>query len=119
AKKLQIKMAQPFFEIKHVIQKHKVTYFSSNYALYADISSRIMQTLSQFSPEIEVYSIDEAFLNLDGLPDLDGYHYGQKIRNKIYKDIHIPVSVGIGPTKVMAKLANYIAKKSDKAKGVV
>lgn len=119
AKRLQINMAQPFFQIKSIIEKHKVAYFSSNYALYADLSSRVMQTLSEFSPEMEVYSIDEAFVNLEGFNHFDLNLYGKAIKQKVFKDVHIPVSVGIAPTKVLAKIANHIAKKSEKSQGVV
>lgn len=119
AKDLNIKMAQPFYEIKDIIHRYGVSYFSSNFALYADLSSRIMRTLAYFSPEMEIYSIDEAFLDLSGFEHYDLRTYGQLIQDKIYKNIHIPVSIGIAPTKVLTKIANYLAKKSAKAKGVV
>ncbi len=119
AKKLNIKMAQPLFQIKNIIKRNNVAFFSSNYALYADMSSRVMGILAQFTPEMEVYSIDEAFLNLDGFGHLDLNTYGAAIKKKVFQDVHIPVSVGIAQTKVLAKLANHIAKKSVKANGVV
>lgn len=119
AKALGIQMAQPFYQIKELVQERKVVFFSSNYALYGDLSSRVMQTLSQFSPEMEVYSIDEAFLGLEGFKDYDFLVYGKSIKQKVYKDIHIPVSVGIAPTKVLAKIANHLAKKYDQTEGVV
>lgn len=119
AKKVAINMAEPFYKIKNLIEQNNVAYFSSNYPLYADISSRVMKILSTFTPDMEVYSIDEAFLNLDGFNHLSLNSYGHAIKEKVYKDVHIPVSVGIASTKVLAKIANHIAKKSPKANGVV
>jgi DNA polymerase V len=118
AKALGIGMGVAAFEIKDVLKKNRVEVFSSNYTLYADMSGRIMQTLSTFTPEIEVYSIDEAFLNLAGfrcsLTD-----YGRKIRQTVKQWTGIPVTVGIAPTKTLAKIANHIAKHSSKAQGVL
>ena len=98
--------------IKDVILKNNVAVFSSNYVLYGDISRRVMNTLSQFAPEIEIYSIDEAFLNLSGFDIYDIEAYARKIVYTTTKNIGIPVSVGIAPTKTLAKVANKIAKKN-------
>ena len=94
AKDLGIAMGTPFFKAKDIIQKNNVVVMSSNYTLYADMSSRVMQTLNTFTPEMEVYSIDEAFLELSGIKtSLDTY--GRKIRNTVLKWTGLPVSVGI------------------------
>ena len=117
AKKLGIKMGAAFFEIKDEAEKNGVIALSSNYTLYADMSRRVMETLHNFTPEIEIYSIDEAFLNLAGIKK-DLTDYGRKIRETIMQWTGIPVSTGIAQTKTLAKIANRIAKKSDKAAGV-
>lgn len=116
AKALGIPMGVPYFKIRDFVQKHQVAVFSSNYALYGDISARIMKVLSQFTPEIEVYSIDEAFLDLTGFSNLQ--EYGLKIREMVKKLIGIPVSIGMAPTKVLAKVANRIAKKKNGHGGI-
>lgn len=105
-------MSQPYFQIKEEFKKHNVHVFSSNYTLYADMSRRVMQTLEEFTPELEVYSIDEAFLSLKGFQHKDLLNYSMKIKDAIYRNTGIPVSIGIGPTKVLAKVANHIAKKN-------
>jgi DNA polymerase V len=110
AKALGIKMGEPAFKIAAFLQMNQVMVFSSNYVLYGDMSQRVMSNLGQFTPEIEIYSIDEAFLNLKGLP-VDLEEYARTIRKTVLKNTGIPVSVGIGPTKVLAKAANYFAKK--------
>lgn len=118
AKALGIGMGTPYFKAKDVIKKNNVAVFSSNYALYADMSNRVMQTLSQFTPEMEIYSIDEAFLGLDGIQgNLDSY--GREIRKTVLQWTGLPVSVGIAKTKTLAKVANHLAKKSEKAGGVL
>ena len=118
AKALGIGMGVAAFEVKDVLEKNHVEVFSSNYTLYADMSSRVMQTLSTFTPDIEIYSIDEAFLDLAGfkccLTD-----YGRKIQQTVKKWTGIPVTVGIASTKTLAKIANYTAKHSPKAEGVL
>ncbi|APJ03046.1 Y-family DNA polymerase [Silvanigrella aquatica] len=119
AKALGIKMGQPFFEIKELIKKHDIKYFSSNYTLYGDISSRIMKTLNQFSPEVEVYSIDEAFIDLSHVNCEKLNEFGWKMKNTIYQNTGIPCGIGISFTKSLAKIANKIAKKSIKANGVL
>jgi DNA polymerase V len=117
AKKLGIKMAEPAFKIADFLQKNNVAVFSSNYALYGDLSHRVMSTLGQFTLELEIYSIDEAFLNLAGLP-VDLEDYALRIRRTVLKNVGIPVSVGIGPTKVLAKAANHNAKKTPENQGI-
>ncbi len=120
SKALGIKMAVPAFKIEQLIKQHNIRVFSSNYALYGDISSRVMATLESLAPQIEVYSIDEAFLNLSGfklMGSLEGY--GQKIRQTVGQHVGVPVCVGIAPTKTLAKLANYAAKKYAGTIGVV
>ncbi len=111
AKALGFKMAEPVHKRKDFIEKNKVVVFSSNYTLYGDMSNRMMKILNQFSPDIEVYSIDEAFVNLSGIQvNLDDY--GKQIRSTILKNIGIPVGVGIASTKTLAKVANKLSKKN-------
>jgi DNA polymerase V len=120
AKKLNIPMATPLFKVEQLLKRHRVEIFSSNYTLYADISSRVMQTLETFSPQVEIYSIDEAFLDLTGFITAEArYDYGQKIRQTVQRHVGIPVCVGIAPTKTLAKLANYGAKTYPATHGVV
>ena len=111
AKALGIKMGIPAFKIKDLINTHQVTAFSSNYALYGDMSQRMMQIFQNFSPDVEIYSIDEAFLDFSGFKPSDLKQTGLKLRKTVLKQIGIPVSVGFGPTKTLAKIANRIAKK--------
>ncbi|MDF1611628.1 Y-family DNA polymerase [Stygiobacter electus] len=119
AKALGIPMGAPAFQYEDVFVKHNVHVFSANFALYGDMSHRVMTILSEYSPDIEIYSIDEAFLNLDGLEHLNLLDYGNKIRKHVFKWTGIPISIGIAPTKALAKAANRIAKKfSDKTNGV-
>jgi DNA polymerase V len=110
-KDLGIKMAVPWYQMKDMARKHGIVAFSSNYSLYADISNRVMSLLAQFSPDQEVYSIDESFLDLTGIPD-DHTQYAQRIRETIRRCVGIPVCVGIAPSKTLAKLANHVAKKN-------
>lgn len=117
AKALGIKMGVPAFQIAEFLKKNNVAIHSSNYALYGDLSHRVMSTLGQFTPELEIYSIDEAFLNLTGLP-VQLQEYAHKIRKAVLRNIGIPVSVGIGPTKVLAKTANHYAKKVQANQGI-
>lgn len=109
AKALGIKMGVPAYQIKGLVDSNKVAAFSSNYTLYGDMSGRVMSTLTQLVPEMEIYSIDEAFLNLEGINDL--YSLGFKVVNQVTKGTGIPVSLGIAPTKTLAKMANKFAKK--------
>lgn len=114
AKALGIAMGAPEFQMRQVLKQHQVTVFSSNYALYGDISSRVMAVLGQFTPNIEVYSIDEAFLNFDGMTVPDYQQYGLEMKRRTLKWLSIPVSVGFAPTKALAKVANKIARKFPK-----
>lgn len=112
-------MGVPAFEIKSLIEDNGMAVYSSNYTLYGDMSARVMNTLARYAPEIEVYSIDKAFLNPQGMNwDLEAY--GRGVRHRIRRNTGIPVGIGIGPTKVLAKAANHIAKKHPyfKDKGV-
>jgi len=118
AKVLGIGMGVPAFEVEDIIRKNDVEVFSSNYALYADMSSRVMETLSAFTPDIEVYSIDEAFLNLAGF-SCSLTDYGRKMQRTVKQWTGMPVTVGIARTKTLVKIANRAAKKSAKANGVL
>ncbi len=108
-----IPMFEAVYKIKHILEKNKVTFFSSNYTLYGEMSQRVMNILGTFSPNVEVYSIDEAFLDVDGMAHLDLRAYGFRIKEKIFRYTGLPVGVGIAPTKVLAKLANRLAKKQE------
>ncbi|MCD6527483.1 MAG: translesion error-prone DNA polymerase V subunit UmuC [Desulfuromonas sp.] len=120
AKALGVSMAAPLFKVRDLVERHQIEVFSSNYALYADISARVMHTLEELSPEMEIYSIDEAFLNLAGFNSKDGLHqHGQHICHTLYQHVGVPVCVGIAPTKTLAKLANYGAKHYPATGGVV
>ena len=118
AKALGIKMGEPYFKAKKIIQKNNVKVFSSNYALYGDISQRVMETLSSFSPEVEIYSIDEAFLGFNGFKNYELNTYCRHMREKIKKWVGIPVSIGLSKTKTLAKMANHLAKKNPNYQGV-
>lgn len=109
AKALGIKMGIPAYQIKDLVSSHGVAVFSSNYTLYGDMSGRVMSMLAELSPEIEVYSIDEAFVNLDGIRDLESI--GRKMVSGVTRGTGIPVSLGVAPTKTLAKIANKFAKK--------
>ena len=111
AKALGIKMGEPYFRAKDIIVKNNVQVFSSNYSLYGDISRRVMRTLKRFNSEIEVYSIDEAFLDLSNFSDDEIESVGIEIRSIILQWTGIPTSIGIAKTKTLSKIANHIAKK--------
>ena len=111
AKALGIKMGEPYFKAKNIIIKNKVEVFSSNYSLYGDLSRRVMRTLKRFNSEIEVYSIDEAFLDLSNFPDNEVEKVGKEIRETVLQWTGIPTSIGIAKTKTLSKVANHIAKK--------
>ena len=113
AKSLGIKMGEPYFKAKDIILKNKVYVFSSNYSLYGDLSRRVMRTLKRFNSEIEVYSIDEAFLDLSNFPDQDVEKIGKEIRETVLQWTGIPTSIGIAKTKTLSKVANHIAKKKE------
>tara|TARA_B100000700_G_scaffold291070_1_gene349769 strand:- start:50 stop:1327 length:1278 start_codon:yes stop_codon:yes gene_type:complete len=112
AKKLGIKMGEPYFKVKDLVKKNKVQIFSSNYALYGDLSRRVMKVLKGFTDKIEIYSIDEAFLDLSHIKDEQVEEYGKQIRERVLKWTGIPTSVGISNTKTLSKVANHIAKKN-------
>lgn len=116
-KALGVPMGAPYFQYKDLCRKHQVAVFSSNFALYTNLSDRVMLTLSQFTPELEVYSVDEAFLDLTGFKNPEAY--ARKIKDTVERQTGIPVSIGLGPSKTLAKVANHIAKKSERARGVV
>jgi len=118
-KTLGIPMGSPEFKIREELKQKNVRVFSSNYALYGDLSSRIMKILEGFTPNIEVYSIDEAFMNFDGVKIDDFHEYGLQIKQRIRKWLSIPVSIGFAETKALSKVANKIARKfPEKTKGV-
>jgi len=110
-KALGVPMGAPWFKLKDLARQHGIIGLSSNYALYADMSNRVMSILREYSPAQEVYSIDESFLDLTGFQSRDLIHYGQQMRRRILKWTGLPVCVGIGTTKTLAKLANHCAKK--------
>jgi DNA polymerase V len=114
-----IKMGVPVYQVQKLIKRHKIHLFSSNYTLYADMSARVMSILEEFTPNLEMYSIDEAFLDLTGICDYDPIAYGQRIRKTVLRSTGIPVCVGMGPTKTLAKLANFAAKRWKQTGGVL
>ena len=111
AKALGIKMGEPYFKAKDIIIKNKVNVFSSNYSLYGDLSRRVMRTLKRFNSAIEIYSIDEAFMDLSNFPDREIEDVGKEIRSTVLQWTGIPTSIGIAKTKTLSKVANHIAKK--------
>ena len=119
AKALGIPMGAPAFKYDPLFKKNKVHVFSSNFPLYGDMSSRVMNILSKYTPNIEIYSIDEAFLEFKGFENYDLEQYGKEIRKIILKWTGIPVSIGFAPTKALAKVANRISKKFDNKTGGV
>ena len=117
-KDLGIKMGVPWFKVQNLARYHKVIVFSSNYTLYADMSNRVMKVVSEFAPNQEIYSIDECFLDLTGFEHFGLTDYGQRIRSTINRLVGLPVCVGVGASKTLAKLANHIAKKCSVFDGV-
>ena len=109
AKSLGIKMGEPVFKARKIIEDNNVNVFSTNFALYGDMSNRVMSMLADAAPEIEIYSIDEAFIDFTGINNPSGF--AGELKNDIKKSTGIPVSIGIGPTKTLAKIANHVAKK--------
>jgi DNA polymerase V len=112
AKQLGIRMGVPAFQIEKLLSDHHVAVFSSNYALYGDLSLRVMNTLASFVPSMEIYSIDEAFLDFSGIAAEKILPLAQEIRKTVMRDTGIPVGIGIAPTKTLAKIANHVAKKT-------
>ncbi len=117
-KRMGIVMAAPYFKQKKELDAAGVVAFSSNYTLYADMSNRVVEILRTFSPDIEVYSIDESFVYFDNLSDNDLERLGKRIRTMLYRSTGIPTSIGIAPTKTLAKIASTIAKKHRQLQGV-
>lgn len=117
-KALGVGMGAPWFKFKDLAKQHGIVALSSNYALYADMSNRVMSILREYSPDQEVYSIDESFLDLTGFQSRDLVRYGQHMRKRILKWTGLPVCVGIGTTKTLSKLANHCAKKRPVFNGV-
>jgi DNA polymerase V len=118
AKALGIPMGEPLFKVKDLVARHKVHVFSSNYALYGDLSHRVMDVLRQMEPDVEVYSIDEAFISLPVTKVWDRVKYAAELRERIRRQVGIPVSIGIATTKTLAKIANRVAKKEAQFNGV-
>lgn len=119
AKALNLPMGAPAFKYESFFKANNIQVFSSNYPLYGDMSTRVMRILEQFTPDVEVYSVDEAFLGLKGFQNIDITAYGHEIRTRILKYTGIPTCVGIAPTKALSKVANKIARKfSKETKGV-
>ena len=118
AKQLGIKKFSPYFQVKDFCEQHNVAVFSSNYELYGDISNRVMMTIADEVPDISQYSIDEAFGDLSNLKGVDLRQKGMQIKQRLWKEVKMPVCVGIGQTKTLAKLANRIAKDHPESNGV-
>ena len=118
AKALGIPMGEPAYKLTELIESNQVVVFSSNYVLYGDMSHRVMSTIALFAPDMEIYSIDEAFLLLDGFENIDLKEFGEKVVRTTTRNTGIPVSLGIAPTKTLAKVANKFAKKYKNYKGV-
>ena len=117
AKALGIGMGAPFFKIRNLVERHDIAVFSGNMALYGDMSRRVRWVLEEYSPSVEVYSIDEAFLDLRGMHDIDFDEYAKEISAKCQRMTAIPVSVGIAPTKTLAKIASKLCKQYPKLRG--
>ena len=119
-KALGVKMGTPWFEMKDLAREHRIQAFSSNYTLYGDMSNRVVQILRDFAPDTEVYSIDESFLRIETVAHLYGgaAAMGQQMRERIKQWTGLPVCVGVGPTKTLAKFANHLAKKNPEFEGV-
>ena len=112
SKKLGVRMAQPMFELKDLIKQHDIQWLSSNYSLYASMSERVMNCIQVHCPNLEIYSIDEAFVNFKGSDENELFLFSEKLRKRVTQWTGIPVSIGIGPTKTLAKMANVLAKTS-------
>lgn len=120
AKRLGIKMGDPYFKCKDYFRQQGVVCFSSNYELYADMSNRVMTTLEEMCPRVEIYSIDEAFCDLTGVRNCRVLEeFGRELKDTVYRNTRLPVGVGIAQTKTLAKLANHAAKTWKATGGVV
>lgn len=121
AKAIGVPMGAPWFKLRELAKQHRIIALSSNYELYASMSNRVVDVLRDFAPELEVYSIDESFLSLEGMSDISQgvlVAYGHQIRQRIAQWVGLPVCVGVGPTKTLAKFANHLAKKNASFQGV-
>ncbi len=118
AKDLGLKMGAPLFKNQHLIEAYDVAVYSSNYALYGDMSQRLMEALQEFTPEVEIYSIDEAFMGLEPRPGKSFKEYGREIKAQVYKWTGIPLSIGISQTRTLAKVAQRFTKKMPETQGV-
>ncbi|MCA1557823.1 MAG: Y-family DNA polymerase, partial [Acidobacteria bacterium] len=118
AKALGIRMGAPLFKLRHIVEAYDVAVYSSNYALYGDMSHRLMEALQEFTPEVEIYSIDEAFMALGQSDSWSARTQGLTIKKKVLQWTGIPVSIGIAPTKTLAKIAQRFAKKVPVSQGV-
>ncbi|NBR15075.1 MAG: Y-family DNA polymerase [Crocinitomicaceae bacterium] len=118
AKAVGIPMGAPAFQFEALFKKHNVQVFSANFALYGNMSNRVMSILGEYSPEVEIYSIDEAFLQLSGFDYVNLKEYGISMRKRVTQGTGIPICVGIAPTKALSKVANRIAKKYSQTNGV-
>jgi len=118
AKKIGIPMGAPAFKFRYLFRQHNITQFSANFELYGNISRRITEILTEVTPRTEVYSVDESFLDLSNLPISDYPAWGRAIRDRIWKEVGVPVSIGIAPSKTLAKLGTELAKKDDGLDGV-
>jgi DNA polymerase V len=116
-KNLGVRIGTPYFQIKDLCRYNKIAIFSSNFSLYTNISDRVMKTLSRFTNRIEAYSIDEAFLDISGIKNIEDF--SREIKNAVEQEVGIPVGIGVAPTKVLAKVANNIAKKNKYTNGIV
>ncbi|HKC66305.1 MAG TPA: Y-family DNA polymerase [Pyrinomonadaceae bacterium] len=114
-----LKMGTPIFRVEHVVDEHGVSVFSSNYSLYGDMSFRLVEALQEFTPEVEVYSIDEAFIGIDAHPQQSFRDYGLEIKSKVYQWIGVPCSLGISTTKTLSKVAQRFTKKMPDVQGVL
>lgn len=120
AKALGIRMGVPLFQIRQLVEREGVLVYSSNYEFYGDMSARVMAALREFTDDVEVYSINEAFVDLRRCRRAGSYRdLGAEIREKVFKWTGVPVTIGIAATKTLAKVANHLAKTSDKARGVL
>ena len=118
AKDLGIKMGEPFFQKKDFMEEHRFCVYSSNYNLYGDMSDRVMTIIKRYSTDVEIYSIDEAFVDFSNIPDYELTDRLMLIKNEIKRLVGIPVSIGVGPNKTLAKLTSHIAKKQESYNGV-
>lgn len=118
SKALGIKMGEPFFKKRDFMEQHRFCVYSSNYNLYGDMSDRVMSVIKSFASKVEVYSIDECFVDLSNVPDDELIYVLRTIRNEVKKQTGIPVSIGVGPNKTLAKLTSFIAKQKESYDGV-